>query len=90
MEPTGTAPRQAYARTKAIIDKFQERYGTLDCRDLTGEFQDFASRDRVYRCAEILDFVFTELRDVLGTAEERPEWEASWWTDYLTRRDKVK
>lgn len=90
LEPTGTAPRQAYARTKAIVDKFQQKYGTLNCRDLTGQFQDFASRERVYRCAEIVDFVFQELREVLSAPEERPEWQEGWWQDYLARRDKVR
>lgn len=90
LEPTGTAPRQAYARTKAILDRFRERFGTILCGDLTGQFQDFASRERVYRCAELVDFVFRELKEVLEAPEERPEWEEPWWQDYLTRRDKVR
>lgn len=90
LEPTGTAPRPAYARTKAIVDKFQQKYGTLNCRDLTSQFQDFASRERVYRCAEIVDFVFNSLREVLAAPEERSEWAEAWWGDYLARRDKVR
>ena len=89
LDPTGAGPAEAYARTKAIVDKFQQRYGTLQCRDLTARFEDFASPERAHSCGEIVGFVFNELTDVLNAPDEKPEWRESWWKDYFARRDKI-
>jgi hypothetical protein len=90
LEPTGTAPRPAYARTKAIIDRFQERFGTTQCGDITRPWvDDFANPGRVHCCAELVAFVMEQLQEILKEPTERQEWEESWWEDYLTRRDKV-
>ncbi len=89
-KPTGTAPRQAYARTKAMLDRFRSRFGTTQCGDLTRRWSwNFASRDRVYRCAELVRFTLEEIDDVLHCFEELPEWQEPWWDNYLTQRDKV-
>ncbi len=90
LEPPGTAPRPAYARTKAVLDRFRARFGTIDCRDLTAQWPDFADRERVYRCSELVDFTVEQLRDVFAAERQLPEWEEDWWTNYLTRRDKIK
>ncbi len=90
LEPTGKAPGPAYARSKAIIDKFKQRFGSTQCSELTAPFADFASRERAYRCGEFVGFVLEELKKVLAAPEEDPEWRESWWEDYLTRRDKIK
>ena len=29
-------------------------------------------------------------KEVLEEPAERPEWEESWWQDYLSRRDEVR
>lgn len=90
-EPTGTAPREAYARTKAILDRFQARFGTTQCGDITAPWKDdFANRQRVYRCAELVRFTLEQLGDVLAEDKARPEWQEGWWQEYLSRRDKVR
>ncbi len=90
-EPTGTAPRPAYARTKAILDRFRERFGTTQCGDLTATWvDDFAHPDRAHRCGELVRFALEQLTDVAAHSEELPEWQEPWWDDYLSRRDKVE
>ena len=91
VEPTGTAPRPAYARTKAVLDRFRERFGTTQCGDLTREWvDDFANRDRVVRCSELLRFTLEQIADVVDRPDESDQWQESWWDDYLNRRDKVR
>ena len=90
-EPTGTAPRPAYARTKAVLDAFRQRFGTLRCGELTAPWaHDFAHRDRAYRCGELVRFTLERLEEVLGAPQEAPEWQEGWWDDYLARRDRVE
>ncbi|MBI2887809.1 MAG: C_GCAxxG_C_C family protein [Chloroflexi bacterium] len=90
-EPTGTAPRPAYARTKAVMDRFRECFGTTQCGDLTAPWvQNFAHPDRAYRCGELVRFTLEQLEEVLQRPEESPEWQEAWWADYLSRRDKVQ
>ena len=88
-EPTGRAPEHAYARTKAIMDRFKARFGSTQCGDLTGQFKDFGSRERAYMCGVFVDFISREIKDVLEAEEELPEWREDWWDDYLNRRDKI-
>lgn len=90
LDPTGTAPRSAYARTKAVLDRFRENFGTTQCGELTSQWaHDFAHPDRAYRCGELVRFTLEQLIDVLGRPEEAPNWQEPWWNDYLSRRDKV-
>jgi len=90
-EPTGVAPRPAYARTKAIMDRFRERFGTTQCGELTAKWEnDFAHPARAYRCGELVQFTLEQILEVTSRSEESPEWQESWWDDYLTRRDKVQ
>ena len=90
-EPTGTAPRPAYARTKAIMDRFRERFGTIQCGELTDRWaNDFAHPERAYRCGELVRFALVQLTEVLAQSEESSEWQEAWWDDYLNRRDKVE
>ncbi len=90
-EPTGTAPRPAYARTKAILDRFRERFGTTQCGDLTAKWvDDFANPDRAHRCGELVRFTLEQLTDIAARSEESPEWQEPWWDEYLSKRDKVK
>ncbi len=90
LEPKGTAPGPAYARSKAIIDKFKKRFGSTQCRELTAPFDDFASPERAYQCGKFVEFVLDELKKILAAPGEEPEWRESWWEDYLTRRDKIQ
>jgi hypothetical protein len=90
-EPTGVAPRPAYARTKAVLDRFREQFGTTQCGDLTAQWvDDFAHPDRARRCGELVRFVLDQIMDIKARSEESPEWQDSWWDDYLNKRDKVK
>ncbi len=90
-EPTGTAPRPAYARTKAVIDRFKERFGSTQCGDLTAQWQDdFAHPDRAHRCGDFVRFVLERVTEVAGQRDESPDWQEPWWDDYLNRRDKVQ
>ena len=90
-EPTGTAPRPAYARTKAVMDRFRDRFGTIECGDLTAKWaNDFAHPDRAYSCGELLRFTLERVMEVTARSEESPEWQEAWWDDYLNRRDKVE
>ena len=90
-DPTGTAPRPAYARTKAVLDRFRERFGTSQCGDLTAKWvDDFAHPDRAYRCGEFVRFALEQVIDVSGRSEVSPEWQEPWWDDYLNRRDKIE
>jgi|TARA_Y100000310_G_scaffold13267_1_gene13556 C_GCAxxG_C_C family probable redox protein len=89
-EPTGTAPRPAYARTNAILERFRERFGTTQCGDLTAQWvDDFAHPDRAYKCGELVQFTLDQLRVVAAHTDESSDWEEAWWDDYLTRRDKI-
>ncbi|MBI2846884.1 MAG: C_GCAxxG_C_C family protein [Chloroflexi bacterium] len=91
VEPTGTAPRPAYSRTKAVLDRFQRRFGTTQCGDLTRPWaNDFANRERVHRCTELVRFTLEQLVEVLGQQTESVDWEEPWWDDYLNRRDKIQ
>ena len=90
LEPTGIAPGPAYARSKAITDKFEQRFGSTQCKELTAPFTDFGSRERAYQCGEFIEFVIEELKEVLFTPEEDPQWREPWWEDYLSRRDKIR
>ena len=90
-EPTGTAPRPAYARTKAVMDRFRERFGTTQCGGLTAPWvDDFANPERAHRCGELVRFTLEQLTDVLARPKVSPEWEEPWWDDYLRRRDTVE
>ncbi len=87
-EPTGTAPRAAYARTKAVMDRFLRRFGTTQCGELTAQWtDDFAHPDRAYRCGEIVRFTLEQIVEVAALPEESPDWKEGWWDDYLERRD---
>ena len=90
-EPTGTAPRPAYARTKGVLDGFQKRFGTTQCGDLTAQWvDDFANPDRAYMCGELVKYTLERLSTVLDSPQESPEWQDAWWSNYLDRRDKVE
>ncbi len=90
-DPTGTAPRPAYARTKAVMDRFRERFGTIQCGELTARWaDDFAHPERAYRCGELVRFTLDQVAEVAAHSEESPEWQEAWWDDYLSKRDKVK
>jgi C_GCAxxG_C_C family probable redox protein len=90
-EPTGTAPRPAYARTKAVLDRFRKQFGTTQCGDLTAEWvDDFANPARARRCADLVRFVLDQIVDIRAKSDESPDWQEHWWDDYLSRRDKVK
>jgi len=90
-EPTGTAPRSAYSRTKAIMDRFRQRFETTQCEELTADWaDDFAHPDRAYRCGDLVRFTLEQVEDVVARSEESPDWQEAWWDDYLDRRDKVK
>ncbi len=90
-EPTGTAPRPAYARTKAVMDRFRERFGSTQCGDLTAKWiNDFANPERAYRCGDFVRLALEQLTDIAARSEMSPEWQEPWWDDYLGRRDKVE
>ena len=90
-EPTGTAPRPAYARTKAVLDRFRKQFGTTQCGDLTAEWvDDFANPERPRRCAELVRFTLDQIMDIRAKSDESPDWQEHWWDDYLDKRDKVK
>jgi C_GCAxxG_C_C family probable redox protein len=90
-DPTGTAPRPAYARTKAVLDRFRDRFGTTQCGELTSRWtDDFAHPDHAYRCGELVGFTLEQVADIAGRSETSPEWEEAWWDDYLSRRDSVE
>lgn len=90
LTPVAKAAGPAYARTKAVVERFRERYGTVLCGELTGQFRDFASPERAYRCGEIVGFVSEQVKEILAGGEEQPGWREAWWEDYLSRRDKIK
>lgn len=90
-DPTGTAPRPAYARTKAVMDRFREKFGSTQCGELTARWtDDFAHPDRAYRCGELVRYTLDQVTEVMASPEELPEWQEPWWNDYLNRRDKVE
>ncbi|GBD10364.1 hypothetical protein HRbin23_00005 [bacterium HR23] len=90
-EPTGTAPRSAYARARAFLEAFRKRFGTITCGTLTAPWErDFANPQRVYRCAELVDFTVREVQRILHAPPEEGEATEPWWDTYLTRRDKVE
>lgn len=90
-EPTGTAPRPAYARTKAVLDRFQERFGTTQCSELTSTWaDDFAHPDRARKCGDLVLFTMQQVTEISSQGEESANWQESWWDDYLNRRDKIK
>ncbi len=90
-DPTGTAPRPAYARTKAVLDRFRERFGTTQCGELTARWTNsFAHPERAYRCGELVRFTLEQVMEVLARSDESPEWQEAWWDDYLSRRDQVE
>lgn len=90
-EPTGIAPRPAYARTKAVMDRFRERFGTTQCGELTARWaHDFAHPERAYRCGDFVRLTLEQLTEIATRAEESADWQEPWWNDYLGRRDKVK
>lgn len=90
-EPTGKAPGAAYARTKAVMDRFRKRFGTTQCGELTARWaDDFAHPDRAYRCGEIVRFTLEQVVEIAALPEELPDWKEDWWDDYLERRDKIE
>lgn len=90
-QPTGVAPQEAYLGAKRVVDRFQQRFGSVQCGELTKPWEsNFANRERVYRCADFVAFVFEELRDVLSRESPDPSWSDPWWDDYLRRRDQVR
>ena len=55
-------------KTAEFYDKFQEKFKTLQCKDITKEFRDkdaFMSKERKKFCAEIIDFTLEELEKEL-------------------------
>lgn len=89
LEPTGKAPGPAYARTKAIMDRFKEQFGSTQCGMLTAQFVDFGSPARVYRCADFVGFVVDQLSEIIRAPHEDTHWREDWWEDYMSRRDKI-
>lgn len=90
-EPTGTAPRPAYARTKAVLDRFSSEFEATQCADLTAPWAgDFAHPDRAHRCGELVRFTLEQIAEIAGHPKESADWEDDWWDDYLTRRDKIE
>jgi hypothetical protein len=90
LKPKGKAPGPAYARSKAILDRFKEAFGSTQCGALTAQFVDFGSPARAYRCGDFVGFVAEQLKEVLEAKEEDPQWREDWWEDYMTRRDKIQ
>lgn len=89
VEPTAEARSGASLHTRVLVQRFQGQFGTVNCGELTGNFEDFASRQRVYRCAELVRWAVQEAKVLLQTPNESLEKPDAWVQHYIGWRDKV-
>lgn len=64
--------RGSWSRMARLVERFERRYGTASCEELTGNFPiaEFASPGRIESCMDIIAFVTRETADLLSDPDD--------------------
>ena len=57
--------RPSWNRAMRLVERFKDRYRTTSCAEMTREFRDFSSPQRIARCMEIITFTTCEVAALL-------------------------